>query len=143
AVRAAEAGIEEFVAEVLQDNATMLAVFRDAGFDVKRAADGGELEIRFPITPTTTYREQVAARDHVAVHASLEPFFRPASIAVIGASSRRGSIGGELFRNVLVADFAGAAYPVNRKGDSVAGVKGYTSVGEIPGGVELAVICLP
>ena len=143
AARAAEAGIEEFVAEVLHDNDAMIAVFRDAGFDVARVADGGEVEIRFPITPTSTYREQVAARDHVAVRASLEPFFRPSSVAVVGASSRRGNIGGELFRNVLAADFSGAAYPVNRKGDSVAGVKGYTAVAEIPGGVDLVVICLP
>ncbi len=39
-----------------------------------------------------------------------------ASVAVIGASRRRGSIGGELFRNILAADFAGAAYPVNLQG---------------------------
>jgi ribosomal protein S18 acetylase RimI-like enzyme len=70
AARAAEAGIEEFVAEVMHDNAAMMAVFRDAGFDVLRVADGGEVEIRFPIAPTTTYREQVAARDHVAVRSS-------------------------------------------------------------------------
>ena len=117
AARAAQAGIEEFVAEVLHDNAKMLGVFRDAGFAVTRAGDGGELEIRFAIAPTDTYREHVAERDHVAVRASLEPFFQPRSVAVIGASKRRGSIGGELFRNVLAGDFAGAAYPVNRKGD--------------------------
>lgn len=143
AARAAEAGIEQFVAEVLHDNEAMLGVFRDAGFEILRVADGGEVEVRFPITPTTAYREQVASRDHVAVRASLEPFFRPESVAVVGASSRRGNIGGELFRNVLAADFSGAAYPVNRRGDSVAGVKGYTAVGDIPGGVDLAVVCLP
>ncbi|MDX6481081.1 MAG: hypothetical protein QOG85_1591 [Gaiellaceae bacterium] len=143
AARAAEAGIEEFVAEVLHDNAAMLSVFRSAGFDVARVADGGEVEVRFPIAATATYRDRVAARDHVAVRASLEPFFRPSSVAVVGASSRRGNIGGELFRNILAADFSGAAYPVNRKGDSVAGVKGYAAVGEIPGGVDLCVICLP
>ncbi|HET9115831.1 MAG TPA: GNAT family N-acetyltransferase [Gaiellaceae bacterium] len=143
AERAAAAGIEEFVAEVLPDNATMLAVFRDAGFDVTRVSEHGEIEIRFPVAPTNHYREQVAARDHAAVHASLEPFFRPKTLAVIGASSRRGSIGGELFRNVIAADFAGSAYPVNRGGDPVAGVHGYRSVGEIPDAVELAVISLP
>jgi acetyl coenzyme A synthetase (ADP forming)-like protein len=143
AARASEAGIEEFVAEVLHDNATMLAVFRDAGFAVTRAGERGELEIRFGIAPTDAYREHVAERDHVAVRASLEPFFQPASVAVVGASKRRGSIGGELFRNILAADFAGSVYPVNRKGDSVAGVHGYSGVGEIAGGVDLAVICLP
>ncbi len=143
AARAAEAGIEEFVAEVLHENAAMLGVFRDAGFAVTRAAEGGEVEVRFPIAPTSGYRDQVATRDHAAVRASLEPFFRPRSVAVVGASKRRGSIGGELFRNVLSADFAGSVYPVNRSGDSVAGVRGYGTVGEIAEDVDLAVICVP
>jgi acetate---CoA ligase (ADP-forming) len=143
AERAAAAGIEEFIAEVLADNDAMLAVFRNAGFDVTRAAAGGEVEIRFGIAPTSGYREQVAARDHTAVRASLEPFFRPASLAVVGASSRRGSIGGELFRNVVAADFAGSAYPVNKRGEPVAGVHGYSSVVEIPDAVDLAVVCVP
>jgi acetyl coenzyme A synthetase (ADP forming)-like protein len=143
AERAAAAGIEEFVAEVLADNTAMLAVFRDAGFAVTRVAEGGEVEIRFGIAATSGYRAQVAARDHTAVRASLEPFFRPGSLAVVGASSRRGSIGGELFRNVVAADFAGSAYPVNRRGEPVAGVHGYRSVGGIPEPVDLAVICVP
>jgi acetyl coenzyme A synthetase (ADP forming)-like protein len=143
APRAAAAGIEEFVAEVLHENAAMLAVFRDAGFAVTRAAEGGEVEIRFAIAPTEDFREHVAARDHAAVHASVEPFFRPKSVAVIGASSRRGSIGGELFRNVVAADFAGSAYPVNKRGEPVAGVHGYMSVAEIPEEIDLAVVCVP
>lgn len=143
AALAAEAGIEEFVAEVLPENRNMLDVFRDAGFNAIRELGGGEVEVRFPIAPTNHYREQVAARDHVAVRASLRPFFEPESVAVIGASARRGSIGGELFRNILAADFQGSAYPVNRGGEAVAGVHGYTRVGDIPDEVELAVICLP
>jgi acetate---CoA ligase (ADP-forming) len=143
AARAAEAGIEEFVAEVLHENSAMLGVFRDAGFTVARAAEGGELEIRFPIAPTGAYREHVAARDHAAVRASLEPFFQPRTVAVVGASKRRGSIGGELFRNILAADFAGSVYPVNRKGDSVAGVHGYGTVAEISEHIDLAVVCVP
>ncbi len=140
---AAEVRIEEFVAEVLPENRNMLVVFRDAGFDIMRELGGGEVEVRFPIAPTEHYKDQVAARNHVAVTASLKGFFEPSCMAVIGASSRRGSIGGELFRNVLSADFAGAAYPINRGGEPVAGVRGYTRVGDIPDRVELAVVCLP
>ena len=121
----------------------MLAVFEDAGFKIGRALEGGEIEVRFPIAATATYQEAVDERDHVAVTASLAPFFRPSSVAVIGASRRRGSIGGELFRNILAGDFTGAAYPVNVKGEPVAGVQAYTKIAEIPGDVDLAVICLP
>ena len=136
-------GIEEFLAEVLPDNRGMLNVFRDAGFDVVRELEGGEVEVRFPITPTPRYRDQVAARDHVAVRASLQPFFEPTCVAVVGASPRRGSIGGELFRNILDADFTGAAYPVNRGGAPVAGVRAYQSIEAIPEPVDLAVVALP
>ena len=121
----------------------MLAVFRDAGFEESRTLGGGEIEVRFPIATTEHFRARVEERDHVAVAASLRPFFAPASVAVIGASTRRGSIGGELFRNILAADFAGAAYPVNRTGEAVAGVRAYATIEEIPDPVDLAVICLP
>jgi acetyl coenzyme A synthetase (ADP forming)-like protein len=143
AQRAAAAGIERFVAEVLPENQAMLKVFQDAGFDVVRELESGEIEVRFPIAATETYRERVDERDHQAVTASLRPFFAPRSLAVVGASRRRGSIGGELFRNVLAADFQGSAYPVNREGEPVGGVRGYSSLDELPEVVDLAVICLP
>jgi acetate---CoA ligase (ADP-forming) len=143
AERAADGGVEQFVAEVLPENAAMLAVFRDAGFEVVRTLDQGEVEVRFPIASTEQFRSRVDERDHLAVVASLRPFFAPASVAVVGASRRRGSIGGELFRNIVAADFAGVAYPINRNGEAIAGVRGYTAVAELPDIVDLVVICLP
>jgi acetyl coenzyme A synthetase (ADP forming)-like protein len=140
---AAEQGIERFVAEVMPENRAMLGVFEGAGLEVTRELDGGEFEVRFPIAPTERYRASVDERDHLAVTASLRPFFEPKSVAVIGASRRRGSIGGELFRNVLAADFTGAAYPVNRDGEPVGGVPAYKSVTDVPEVVDLAVVCLP
>ncbi len=143
ALRAATAGIASFVAQVLAENRAMLSVFTGAGFEVTRELDGGEVEVRFPIAPTEGYRLRVDERDHTAVVASLEPFFAPSAVAVIGASRRRGSIGGELFRNILAADFSGATYPINRGSEPVAGVRAYRSVAEVPGHVDLAVLCVP
>jgi acetyl coenzyme A synthetase (ADP forming)-like protein len=143
ASRAAKAGIERFVAEVLPENRPMLGVFEGAGLEISRELEGGEVEVQFPIAPSEGYRQRIDERDHLAVTASLQPFFAPRALAVVGASRRRGSIGGELFRNVLAGDFQGAAYPVNREGDAVGGVRGYRSIGELPELVDLAVICLP
>ena len=143
AARAAEVGIERFVAYVLPDNRAMLGVFESAGFELTREPRAARSRCSSRSRATESYREHVEARDHEAVVASLEPFFRPGSVAVIGASKRRGSIGGELFRNILEGDFAGAAYPVNRDGEPVAGVRGYGSIEEIPDAVDLAVITLP
>ena len=143
AAHAADAGIEQFVAQVLPQNAAMLHVFADAGFETHRTLEGGVVEVRLELSPTTEYRARADERDHVGVVASLEPFFRPRSVAVLGASSRRGTIGGELFRNILESDFAGAAYPVNAKGQPVGGVPGYASIEDVDADVDLAVICVP
>ena len=111
----------------MPDNAAMLRRLRGRRVRASRArSTAASFEVTFPIAPTETYRERVDERDHVAVAASLRPFFEPRSVAVVGASQRRGTIGGELFRNILAGDFAGAAYPVNRDGEPVAGVRGYT-----------------
>jgi acetyl coenzyme A synthetase (ADP forming)-like protein len=143
AERAGGHGIERIVAEVLAENRGMLGVFEALGFEISRELSGGEVEIVFPIASTERYEARVDERDHVAVTASLRPFFEPGTVAVLGASRRRGSIGGELFRNILQADFIGAAYPVNRDGSAVAGVRAYSSVAELPETADLAVVCLP
>ena len=143
AARASAAGVVRFVAEVLAENRAALAVFADAGFELARELEGGEVELVFPITATEVLRERVEERDHTAVVASLRPFFEPETVAVIGASRRRGSIGGELFRNIVDADFHGAAFPVNKSGEPVAGVRAYRSIEEIPDAVDLAVVCVP
>jgi acetate---CoA ligase (ADP-forming) len=139
---AGDAGIESFVAEVMASNRPMLRVFEDAGFSVTRVLEPGGVEVRLSIVPTGEFRERVDERDHVAVVASLRPFFSPRTVAVVGASKRRGSIGGELFRNVLEAGFEGVAYPVNLKGEPVAGVRSYARVSEIPDSIDMAVICV-
>ena len=70
----------------------------------------------------------------------LAGLFRPASVAVIGASNRVGSVGASLFRNVLAAGFRGVAYPVNPRWSSVSGVRCYPSVAKLPETPELAVV---
>ncbi len=140
---AGRAGIERFVARVLADNHRMLDVFLGAGFDVAGESAEGEVEVSFPIAPTEEFRERVDERDHAAVVASLEPFFAPASVAVLGASPRPGSIGGTVLRNIAEGGYEGRLYAVNRSGEPVAGVAGFASVDDLPETVDLAVVCLP
>ena len=120
----------------------MLTLFEHVGFELKRAR-GRRRRVEFELAPTERYALSVEERDHIGVRASLRPFFEPVSVAVVGASSRRGTIGGELFHNILEGDFRGVVYPVNRKGEPVAGVRGYSSIGEIGDSVDLAVISVP
>jgi acetyl coenzyme A synthetase (ADP forming)-like protein len=140
---AASVGIEEFVAEVMLDNSAMLRVFADAGFETTRETALGTAEVHLALAPTDELRAKVDERDHVGVVSSLKPFFLPQTVAVVGASSREGSIGGELFRNVLRGEFLGTCFPVNKKAAPVAGVHAYPTVAAIGEPIDLAVICLP
>jgi len=91
AALAAAHGIERFVAVVLPENAAMLRVFSEAGFDVARKLEQGTVELEFEIAAGETYLARVDERDHAAVVASLRPFFAPESLVVLGASPRPGS----------------------------------------------------
>lgn len=73
---------------------------------------------------------------------SAEKLLKPASVAVIGASSR-GGLGHAAVKNILEGRFPGPVYAVNVRGEDVLGAKGYASISEIPGEVELAVITVP
>ena len=73
----------------------------------------------------------------------LKGLFAPRSIAVIGAGRERGSVGGEIFHNILANGFTGAVYPVNPKAKVVQSVRAYPSIKDVPDEVDLAVIVVP
>jgi acetyl coenzyme A synthetase (ADP forming)-like protein len=75
--------------------------------------------------------------------ASLDAFFRPRSIAVVGASRDPASLGGAILANLLARGFQGPLYPVNPAADHVQSVPAYASVSAVPGAVDLAVIVVP
>ena len=74
---------------------------------------------------------------------NLEYALRPSSIAVIGASNNRGSVGGKLTENVLGGGFAGPVYLVNPRHRQINGQDAYPSVDDLPGAPDLAVIATP
>jgi acetyltransferase len=69
--------------------------------------------------------------------------FSPRSVAVVGASASGQSLGGAVLNNIVSYGFKGEVYPVNRRGEDLLGLKGYSSVLDIPGEVDLAVITVP
>jgi acetyl coenzyme A synthetase (ADP forming)-like protein len=83
------------------------------------------------------------ARGQAARVASLRPFFRPRSVAVIGASRDPAGVGHRLLRALLAGPFPGVVYPVNPRAAEVAGLRAYPSAREMPGAADLAVIAVP
>ena len=73
----------------------------------------------------------------------LHSVFKPRSVAVIGASTERGSVGWYVVHNIVTSDFHGKCFPVNLKADTIHSIKCYGRVIDIPDPVDMAVICVP
>jgi len=69
--------------------------------------------------------------------------FTPRSVAVIGATSRPGTVGRTVLENLLRGASQGKVYPVNAKHPEVLGLKAYSSIRDVPRPVDLAVITTP
>ncbi len=73
----------------------------------------------------------------------LDKLFNPGSVAVIGATSRKGAVGQLVMRNLLEGEFAGPIMPVNPRHKSIAGVLAYPDVASLPTPPDLAIVCTP
>src|SRR5579863_355107 len=79
---------------------------------------------------------------------TLEVFFHPKNVAVIGATDAPHSVGRSILSNLQGAHaqdaaFPGAIYPVNPKRDSLLGLRCYPNIASVPEAVDLAVIATP
>jgi acetyl coenzyme A synthetase (ADP forming)-like protein len=73
----------------------------------------------------------------------LTPLLAPRTIAVIGASSRRGTMGHQIVENLVTCAFTGAVYPVNKAGSPVCAVPAFASVFAVPDAIDMAMIVVP
>nr|WP_226995864.1 bifunctional GNAT family N-acetyltransferase/acetate--CoA ligase family protein [Gordonia phthalatica] len=167
---AAENGFTRFEAEVLSENPNMVAVFRDAGYQINRAFDGSTVHVEFLIDPTEALTSVRNARERASEARSVANLLRPQAVAVIGASTDSKKVGNVILANILAAGFTGPVFPVNGAGvvpaeeperavpgrsarqprskkreapPSVRGIRSYPTVRDIPDPVDLAVIAVP
>ncbi|MFL6123174.1 GNAT family N-acetyltransferase [Actinophytocola sp.] len=140
-------GVTRFVAEVLAENHRMIRVFADAGLPYRMTTDGPERHVEISLTEDEAFAAAVDERDRVADVASLAKVLRPASVVVVGAGRRPGSVGHAVLRNLLDGGFTGRLFAVNPHaaeiGGDIAGVPCRPSVAELTGTPDLAVVCVP
>ncbi|MCC7079955.1 MAG: acetate--CoA ligase family protein [Burkholderiales bacterium] len=74
---------------------------------------------------------------------SLDRLFRPASVALIGASPVRGNPRNSLLRILLKHGFEGRVYPVTPTHAQVEGIKAYKTVSELPETPDVALVITP
>ena len=142
-------GLTAFTASTLAENSAMLGVFAAAGLAIRRHADSGVFEWTFTLPgdqggPVLDgYLETVAARESRADVASLRYLLTPRSVAVVGASRHRGTVGRAVLHNIVAGGFAGHVYTVNPRARHMEGVPCVASVADLPEPVDLAVIAVP
>ncbi len=74
---------------------------------------------------------------------SLEKFFNPASVAVVGASQKKGKVGYEILISLVKAGYKGKIYPVNPNTPAIEALKCYPDLGSIGQIPELVIIIVP
>jgi acetate---CoA ligase (ADP-forming) len=74
---------------------------------------------------------------------NLSRLLRPRSVAVVGASERATSYGGEALRNLERLGFPGRVYAVNPKYSAVRGVPCFPSLDALPEAVDAVVVAIP
>src|SRR3954447_2853255 len=74
---------------------------------------------------------------------TLHAFFKPKTVAVIGASETPGSVGRTILWNLISSTFGGTVFPVNQKRSSVLGIQAFPNVAAIPAKVDLAIVATP
>ncbi|MDY6854083.1 MAG: bifunctional acetate--CoA ligase family protein/GNAT family N-acetyltransferase [Thermodesulfobacteriota bacterium] len=74
---------------------------------------------------------------------NLEKIFKPSSIAIIGASEKKESIGYSLIGNIIKGGYQGNIYPVNPNYSSLGGLTSYRSILDIEQPIDLAIIAIP
>jgi acetyl coenzyme A synthetase (ADP forming)-like protein len=73
----------------------------------------------------------------------LDSFFKPAAVAVIGASREPRKFGHVIYKNFIESEFAGKTYPINPKAENILGSKAYPTLMDVPSDVDLAIIAVP
>jgi acyl-CoA synthetase (NDP forming)/GNAT superfamily N-acetyltransferase len=143
ALLAARHGFVRFWALTRVENQLMLETFRQSGFPLHSKVEDECVEIDFSVAPSADSVSRSEVRDRVFTTASLHPFFRPRSIAFIGASRDTSSIGRRILDSLVAGGFPGPIYAVNPNASRIETFPTYTSARQIPQGADLAILAIP
>jgi acyl-CoA synthetase (NDP forming)/RimJ/RimL family protein N-acetyltransferase len=148
AAAARERGVRRFTAEVLPQNGRMIAVFKDAGYEVSQSLEDGVVSVAFDIDPTVRSMAVMADREHRAEARSMQGLLEPGPVLVLtSAGCAPGSVDDLLVRRVLTGLTEAApgrtVHSVGITSGVPAGVLAWTDLAQVPGPVDLAVLALP
>ncbi|CAL9649998.1 bifunctional acetate--CoA ligase family protein/GNAT family N-acetyltransferase [Streptomyces sp. enrichment culture] len=136
-------GVTAFTADVLSENHEMLRLFADLGLHAQRHFDGPEVRCVIPLEASETYLSAVEERGRGADIQSLRPLLRPATVVVVGAGRRPGSVGRAVLHHLKSGGLTGRLFAVNPAATAVLGVPSFPSVSAVPVTPDLAIVAVP
>jgi len=136
-------GFERFEATTLPENAAMIEVFVESGFEVRSRSESGAVSVQLSIRPTEETVALAERRIAAATALSLRPLLEPHAVAVVGASRDPDSLGHRILEAIIDNGFRGAIYPINPAAETVAGLRCYPSLLEARRDIDLAIVAVP
>src|SRR3984893_14696725 len=80
---------------------------------------------------------------HDEIVRDMNRIMKPASVAVIGASSEAGKIGNSVMKNLINGGYKGEIYPINPSAEEIMGRRAFKTVKDVPGVIDVAVFAIP
>ena len=139
-------GYTHLEADVLVENHAMLLVLAQSGLSVTRSSDGSTVLVGLTTAAGSALLERADGREFRAEAASLAPLLEPSSVAVVGARSDGSGIGATVLRSIVAGGFTGRVAVVHKRADELgelSGVEAYPTLGDVPGPVDLVIVCVP
>jgi len=92
---------------------------------------------------SSTLQKPFSSLNRQITRQPLDAIFAPRSVAVVGATEKKGSVGRTVLWNLMNTPFGGPIYPVNPTRPSVLGIKAYPKLSVLPEKPELIVVTTP
>ena len=136
-------GVRRLVAEVLPENAAMIRVFGDVGFDVSRSTQSGVVMVEMSTTASVDAVAAADLRESVSEANSLAPLLYPETVAVVGVRREGVGLGHAVLASIIQGGFQGRLFVVHPDVPAIDDVTAYPRLADIPAHVDLAIIAVP
>jgi acyl-CoA synthetase (NDP forming)/GNAT superfamily N-acetyltransferase len=143
AAAARSRGIDRFIAEVLAENAPMIKVFTDAGFDLRRRIDRGVIILELDTVATANAVAAADLRESRAEARSLEPLLHPRAVAIAGVRRDGTGVGHAVLQSIMNGGYTGTIRLVHPQAPMISGIRADRDFAAIDDPVDLVIIAVP
>src|SRR4029079_7722700 len=127
------------VSQLVADHPEIAEMDLNPVFATKEGAIAADVRIVVDVSPAPArYRPK-----HEDIVRDMNRIMKPKAVAVIGASAEAGKIGNSVMKNLINGGYQGKIYPIHPQADEIMGHKGYASVKDVPGVIDVAVFAIP